>query len=85
MADVPYQNATQVAQLLAERVNAVAYGQVSRMEAIDKQLASLGYTDHKKAAKTRAAAAAEETRAEPEAEPEKAPPQGRTSRPRQAT
>jgi hypothetical protein len=39
---VPYQNAGAVRQLLAERENAVIYGQATRVDAIDKQLAEFG-------------------------------------------
>jgi hypothetical protein len=39
---VPYQQAGAVRQLLAERANAVTYGQATRVEAVDKQLAELG-------------------------------------------
>lgn len=41
---VPYQQAGAVRQLLAERENAVIYGQATRVDAIDKQLAGLGVT-----------------------------------------
>jgi hypothetical protein len=51
MAEVAYQNAAQVRQLLAERENAEAYGQETRLGAIDKQLAGLGYTEPEKAPK----------------------------------
>ena len=43
--------AAQVRQLLAERENAEAYGQTSRLEAIDKQLQGLGVKPDKKLAK----------------------------------
>ena len=49
--DVAYQNAAQVRQLLNERELAVAYGQTTRVEAVDKQLAELGYTPPDKADK----------------------------------
>jgi len=82
MADeLPYQQAAQVRQLLAERDNAKAYGMTTRVEAADKQLAALGYTTQKKAEK--AAAAAEERAAAAEADEEQArarPPEGRTTR-----
>ena len=72
MADeIPYQQAGQVRQLLAEREVAMAYGQTSRVDAANKQLAALGYTDPKP------------PKADPE--PEKTPPQGRQGRPRQTT
>jgi hypothetical protein len=80
--EVPYQNTTQVQQLLAERVNAEAYGQSSRVEAVDKQLAGLGYVDPKKAAKARAEAAKAEEESS-EAETRSQPPKGRTSRQQQ--
>jgi len=41
---VPYQQAARVRQLLAERENAVTYGQDTRVAAVDKQLAELGVT-----------------------------------------
>jgi hypothetical protein len=44
LGGVDYQRAGQVRQLLAERVNARAYGMTERLAAIDKQLAELGYT-----------------------------------------
>jgi hypothetical protein len=67
--EVAYQNAAQVRQLQAERVNAVLYGQETRIEAIDKQLKAFGMKP-------------EQVKAEPEAEPEpvKAPPQGRATK-----
>lgn len=43
--------AAQLRQLLAERENAVAYENEGRVEAIDKQLDSLGYKPDKKPAK----------------------------------
>jgi hypothetical protein len=48
---VDYQKSAQVRQLLAERENADAYGQTTRVEAIDKQLAGLGYTKPEQAPK----------------------------------
>jgi hypothetical protein len=42
--EVAYQNAAQVRQLQAERANAVAYGQATRVAAVDKQLAAFGVT-----------------------------------------
>jgi hypothetical protein len=77
MADVPYQNASQVEQALAERENAVAYGQKTLIEAADKVLASFGITskqDRADAAKNRRAAAEES-----EGEPRKAEPAGRST------
>jgi hypothetical protein len=65
--EIAYQNAGQVRQLLAERENAVAYGQETRVEAIDKQLKQLGVKPKAKAAKV-------------EPEPEKAEPEGRHSK-----
>lgn len=44
MPEVPYQNAAQVEQLLAERENAEGYGQTDRVEAADKSLAAFGIT-----------------------------------------
>jgi len=45
------QLAAQIRQLLAERENADAYGQETRLEAIDKQLKELGFKSDKQAAK----------------------------------
>jgi len=69
--EIAYQNAAQVRQLQAERVNAVAYGQGTRIEAIDKQLNEFGVKPEK-------AKKAEPEKVEPE--PEKAPPHGRTTK-----
>lgn len=66
-----YQKAGQVAQLQAERENAVAYGNEPRVASIDKQLAELGV--RAKAAEERKAAATDDGK-------HKAP-QGRTARP----
>lgn len=38
-----YQVAAQIRQLLAERANAVAYRNTTRIHAVDKQLTELGY------------------------------------------
>lgn len=46
---VDYQRAGQVRQLLAERVNAEAYGNAARVEQIDRDLAELGYAKPKPA------------------------------------
>lgn len=54
MSDTPYQLAPQIKQLQAERENAVAYGNETRVEQIDRQLADLGVKA--KAAEKRAAA-----------------------------
>lgn len=79
--ELPYQLAPQVRQLLAERENAEAYGQASRLEAVDKQLAELGYKRPAQAAKAAASAeAAAEERAEASEQEQAAPPKGRTSR-----
>jgi hypothetical protein len=90
MADeLPYQQAPQVRQLLAERENAKAYGQTTRVEAVDKQLAELGYKTEKQAEK--AASAAEERAAAATAKSDdieaarSAPPEGRTTRARATT
>ena len=56
--DLPPQQANQVRQLLNERENADAYGQTTRLAAVDKQLTELGYKSPKQAEK--AADAAEE-------------------------
>ena len=53
--ETPYQVGPQVAQLQAERANAEAYGNETRLAAIDRQLADLGVK--KEAAEKRAAAA----------------------------
>jgi ferredoxin-NADP reductase len=66
--DVAYQQAAQVRQLQAERENAVAYGQETRIEAIDKQLKELGVKPKK----------AKVEKVEPE--PEKAEPEGRATK-----
>lgn len=80
MADeLPYQQANQVRQLLSERANADAYGQATRVEAVDKQLAELGYYTEKQAAK--AAAAAEARAAGDQARTDA--PKGRTTRQQQ--
>jgi hypothetical protein len=84
MADVPYQNASQVEQALAERENAVAYGQETLVEAADKVLARFGITsksDRTAASKNRKAAADEPTPAPDEKPAAKKAPQGRTSTP----
>lgn len=73
--ETPYQQAPQVAQLQAERENAVAYGQDDRVAAIDKQLAEFGVKA--KAAEERKAAAGDKDEAKHEA------PQGRSGRPTQ--
>lgn len=83
--DLPYQQATLVAQLLAERSTADAYGQASRLEAVDKQLKELGWVDPAKAAEARAAAAAEEEAGGGTSEARAKPPSGRTARPRART
>jgi len=53
--ETPYQVAPQVAQLRAERENAVAYGNEARVNQIDRQLSDLGVKQE--AAEKRAAAA----------------------------
>lgn len=69
MADErPYQHESQIAQLEAERANAVAYDQKDRVAAVDKQLAEFGVK--KKAAEKRAAA---------DEDAKNAPPKGRRS------
>ena len=90
MADeLPYQQAAQVRQLLAERENAVAYEQETRVAAVDKQLAELGYKrpgqaeKAVEAAEERAAAAAAESGDEESARAK--PPEGRTTRARATT
>lgn len=56
MSEIPYQIVPQVAKLQAERENCVAYGNDTRVEQIDRQLADLGV---KKAAAEKRAAASE--------------------------
>jgi SAM-dependent methyltransferase len=81
------QVAGQLRQLLAERENAVAYGQTTRIEAVDKQLEALGYKSEKQAAKAadaaeeRAAAAAATGPADEESARAKTP-EGRTATPK---
>jgi len=43
LGDLPYQQAGQVRQLLAERTNAEALGMTDRVAVADKQLSGLGY------------------------------------------
>jgi hypothetical protein len=62
---VAWQQAGLVRQLLAERENAVGYGQETRIQAIDKQLKDLGVKPPKKAER---------------AEPEKSEPEGRATK-----
>jgi hypothetical protein len=86
--DLPYQQAGQVEQLRRERENAVAYGQESRVAAVDKQLDALGVTEHEKrtsAAQKRQAAAEESEDADdkPEQSARSTPPQGRSAKPTQ--
>lgn len=51
LGDVDYLHAGQVRQLLAERVNAEAYGMTGRIAEIDKQLAEFGYVAPEKVTK----------------------------------
>lgn len=74
--DAPYQVAPQVAALQAERENAVAYGNKSRVAAIDRQLADLGVKA--KAAEERKAASEDDTK-------RSAAPKGRRSTQAQAS
>lgn len=69
VSDSP-QVAAQIRQLVAERENAVVYGNETRIAAVDKQLAGLGY----KPDKSPSGKAEEETRSEP--------PKGRSARSR---
>ena len=69
-AEVEYQIASQVRQLLAERENAVGYGQETRIEAIDKQLKELGVTPKQ----------VKKLEAETVEEPAKAPPVERSTK-----
>lgn len=78
MPDLPYQNEPQVEQALAERENAVAYGQKTLIAAADKVLAGFGIStkaERAAAAKHRQAAA----ESSEEEEPEKSAPVGRSS------
>jgi len=68
--ETPYQIAPQVAALQAERENAVAYGNETRVAQIDRQLADLGVKA--KAAEERKAAAADDSKRQA--------PQGRRSK-----
>lgn len=68
---VPEQQTTIVAQLEAELENAKAYGNETRVAAIEKQLKELGV---KKTAAEKRAEAAEEKKSE---EPKKSEPEGR--------
>jgi hypothetical protein len=87
--DLPYQQAAQVRQLLAERENAVAYKQGTTVDRVDKQLAELGYKTPKGAeqaagkAEDAAVNTPEEERATPPeeraAQPKEEPPKGRTA------
>jgi hypothetical protein len=87
--ELPYQQGNQVRQLLNERANAEAYGQATRVEAVDKQLAELGYKRPAQAEKAaaaaeeRAAAAVAETGDEEEARSKA--PEGRTTRAKATT
>jgi hypothetical protein len=89
MADeLPYQQAAQVRQLLAERETAEAYGQTTRVEAADKQLAELGYKRPGQAEKAADAAEDRAAAALAEGDEEQArgkAPEGRTARPKQTT
>ena len=69
--ETPYQIAPQVAQLNAERENAVAYGNDNRVKEIDRQLAELGVKQ--KAGAKRAASAESDEAAR------KSAPKGRRS------
>lgn len=75
MADVDEQRLPQVAQVQAERANAVAYGDDVRVKALDRRLADLGV--RQQAAERRQAAAEDEPTAKRSA------PAGRSVRPRQ--
>jgi hypothetical protein len=80
----PYQQAPQVEQLRQERENAVAYGQETRVAAVDKQLDGLGVTAReKRAAAEKRKAAAEEADDESKQSARSVPPQGRSAKPTQ--
>lgn len=83
MADeeFPYQQRTLVEQLRAERVNAVAYGNIDRVAAVDKQLAELGVKLKAEAGQERKAVAEKSD----EGEARKAAPAGRSPKPQQTT
>jgi hypothetical protein len=86
--DLPYQQAAQVRQLVQERENAEAYGQTTRVEAVDKQLAELGYKTPKGAEKAADAAedrAAAALASDDEEQARGKAPEGRTNRARQTT
>ena len=88
MADeTPYQQTAQVDQLLAERENAVAYEQQTRVDAVDKQLDGLGVSARREAAAEKRKTAAEkaEDGGESKQAARSAPPQGRQSKPQQST
>lgn len=70
--NVPEQQTSVVVQLLAERANAVTYGNEPRVEQIDRQLAEYGV-----AAEKRKAASKDEGRS--------SSPQGRSSRRQEST
>lgn len=76
--EVVYQLKAQVDALLDERQNAVAAGQTTRVEAVDKQLKALGVETEaeKKAKAAEARKAAAET--EVPVAPRSAPPVGRS-------
>lgn len=85
--ELPYQQAGQIRQLLAERENAVAYEQTDRIAAVDKQLSGLGYKPKQAAKAADAAEATAEAETPAKEEPAKEePPKGRTaSSPRRQT
>lgn len=67
-----------VQQLLAERLNVLAYGNTVRVAAIDKQLSLLGAAEKRQQAAERSAPEPEEARTEQ-------PPVARRARPRETT
>jgi hypothetical protein len=81
--ELPPQQANQIRQLLNERANADTYGQTTRVEAVDKQLAELGYKTQKQA--ERAASAAEGRAATTVESGASAEPKGRATRQQQQT
>ena len=77
MSETPYQIAPQVAALNAERENAVAYGNETRVGQIDRQLEHLGVK--KESAEKRATASGGDDDAK------KVAPKGRRSQPQATT
>lgn len=80
MADeIPYQNEPQVAQLRAERANAVIYGQQTLIDAADKVLATFGVSAEPETAASHRKAAAEDSDEESSSKSRSEPPAGRSA------